>query len=145
MSEEIGLKEFKALTNELIDLRETKEKMEENLSQVNKLIDEINQKLIAYMEEAQIDNFQTDRGKFVLSEHFSVRIPREPNDVEAFLAHVKERGDLDAVLKINSQSLNAWYKREMEAYNEKHDDFNFSVPGIEKPEVYQRISFRSRK
>lgn len=87
-----------------------------------------------------------DFGSHTLStvEKFSYKTPKTPHAKDELYAYLKARGVYDDLISVNSQTLNAFVKREMEiALEEGKTDF--SIPGLEEPTLYKTLSLRGKK
>ena len=75
---------------------------------------------------------------------FSVKIPKDPESKERLFGWIKDHKGEDVLrnmISINSQTLNSFYKAELEVAKEK-GDVDWVLPGIETPEVYYTLNMR---
>lgn len=88
-----------------------------------------------------MQSYKSPHGTCSLSFRTSVKIPRTAEDREAFFSYLKSKGLYDTMIGVNSQTLNSFYKSEIEAAKER-GDADFNVPGISEISVNQILSFR---
>lgn len=81
-------------------------------------------------------------GTVSISRRPVVRVPKDIEDKKLFFNYLKERG-LDVELTtVNHQTLNSFYKEELEAYS---GEGVFEVPGIREVESMEVLSLRKSK
>lgn len=121
-----------------------KEALKPEADKLKALEDEILKRL----ELLEMDKFPLKgHGTFFLKSNFSVKVPKVDDDRAAFFAYLKEQGIFDSMITVNSATLNAWYKQEMDAITERAAkgedvDPDFKIPGIEEPKPYNQLQFR---
>lgn len=102
---------------------------------------EIQNKIMEIMKDQQITSLKHARGTVIMNARFTVKTPKEKEDKEAFFEYLKSKGMYDDMVSVNSQTLNSWYKEEMEAAK-REGNFGFKIPGIGDPTAFEYISFR---
>ena len=100
-------------------------------------------KVLAHLEMFGKDRYQAASGMLSVVNKFSYKIPRTTEDREKFFQYLKEKGHYDSLISVNSQTLNAYCKEEMEAAA-LSGNIDFSLPGISEPTHYQRIQVRKK-
>lgn len=140
------LAEVKELTQDLWQLRETKEDVKKDLESLQRRIDEIEGKLISILDAADMDRFDGDDCTVYLQEKTSVRIPKDPEAKREFFDYLKHRGEdlFSSMVTVNSQTLNAWY-REQEQLALERGELELRIPGLGEPSRYQQLSVRKRR
>lgn len=84
------------------------------------------------------DGWDSKYGKVEIRKRTSVKTPKTEEDKRALFAWLEEKGIFWSTTSVNSQTLNALYKAEFEAGNDK-------IPGIGEPEVYSTVILKPSK
>lgn len=101
----------------------------------------VEHELLKEMEKTGISKFSLDGvGTIFQRETMSVKTPKAPEEKEAFFQYLKNIGEYDALITVNSQSLNSWFRMKQEAAKERGEVF--SPPGLELPTTFKQISIR---
>lgn len=83
------------------------------------------------LEGLGLDKFHTASGTFSYTYSETWRVPKTPEQREAFFNYLKEKGIYDEMVSVNSNSLNSFAKtEEQNALDE--GNFDFRIPGLEK-------------
>jgi len=140
----IDLKAFNALCKETWEQRIHAEKLAAEVKEENKKLEEMKAKVLAYMEEAGIENHKVPGfGLLYEKVDFSVRIP-QGDEKQKFFNYLKRKGHFETLATVNHATLNSWYKEQMElAINEGKKDF--IVPGIEEPKHRKSLVMKRGK
>lgn len=139
---EVTLKEFENLCQELFQLREEKEAIERTLKAKNAEIDKLQSTILLHMKDLEKTSYDSAKGKLVVTTRFTVTTPKGEAKDE-FFSYLKERGVFEDLVSVNSQTLNAWYKQEMEVARET-GNFDFQIPGIGEPTAYEQVMLRKK-
>jgi len=102
---------------------------------------QLEQQLIQILVENELQNFRGTDGLVSLAAKTSVKTPKTPADREAFFNYLKSEGIYDALVSVNSSSLNALYKEKFAAAVES-GDIDFKIPGLNEVTITQSLSFR---
>lgn len=109
------------------------------LEELGGLLEADKRKMIEFMTEANLTNFKTPRGQIVLNRKFTVPTPKG-DDLDIFLGSLAP--EVARTLRtVNYQTLNSWYKTEMENAKER-GDFDWRPPGLQEPTVQEYLSVR---
>lgn len=79
----------------------------------------------------------------LLGERTSVKTPKNNAERELFFEYLKEKGVYEDLRTVNSQSLNAFYKSELELALGR-GELDFSIPGITEVLVVPKLSLRKK-
>lgn len=124
------ISELQNLCKDVFAQREVTDQAKKIYSEENEKLEALEAKLLAALEENKLKSFQSEFGKIETRQRMSVKIPQAENR-ELFFNYLKEKGQFDALITVNSATLNSWYKQENEnAINNKK---MFYVPGLEMP------------
>ena len=97
------------------------------------------------MEAAEIDKFNVpEHGTIYRQKKFSIKVPKDPTAKQALFDYIEaEKGEdvLHNMTSINSQTLNSFYKEELELAKERQD-VDWKLPGIGEPSVYYDMGMR---
>lgn len=101
--------------------------------------DEVRHTIMQELEEQGVSSFKGNAGTVTIAERFAVKMPVDP-DVKGELAgYLRDKGAFEALWTINYQSLNSWFKAEMDAAKEA--GVYLDVPGLE-PKSDKFLQFR---
>ena len=141
----ITVAEIEALAKQLADKRIECDELKKPLTQANKELEELEQKVVSSLKEIGKDSYKSEFGTITRVEKWRVNLPQGEDKLK-FFDFLKERGMYDSMATINSNTLNSFFMEEWE--NAKKSDpetaLNFSLPGISEPKVYETLSFRKK-
>ena len=121
------------------------------------VIDEISKKRkiedekLQNLEEALIEtlhgidktSYQSSAGTFSISHRMFVKLPADEQARAMFYGYLKEKGLFEKLISVNSNTLNSFYREEMNAAKEA--GAQFEIPGIDTPTMGETLSFRKAK
>lgn len=126
----VTVEQLKLKCERAFDLRSEVDMKKAELSAIQKDLDEIENEIVAVLEELGLKSFKSSTGTVETRVRQSVKVPQGDGRQE-FFNYLKDRGLFDSLITVNSQTLNAWYKQETEiAQQEKR---MLVVPGLEMP------------
>lgn len=140
MSDEITLAEMKDLCGKILEAREKENAATEVAEELGRQTTALEMKFIDQLEKIGEKSFKAHGMNFIKTEKFSVRTP-QGDDKIAFMNHLKEIGQFDAMITVNSATLNSWYKSEIE--KAKAENEVCVVPGLDMP--VSRVTLAVRK
>lgn len=140
---DVTLKELTQLCKDLKEKREDKTKAEKVVSNINSEIAKVQGKVIEYLTEYGMKNFSGEFGTVTRTKRYSVRQPNTPEKKEAFYKYLKERGDFENLISVNSRTLASYVKQEIEAKKED-GQYDWVPPGIDTPETVETLSIRKK-
>lgn len=111
-----------------------------------KRLEDLENLILQTLADHDMSSYKSPNGTVVRSLRYSVRTPKSLEEKTAFfewLNRAKGREVYWNYVTINSQSLNAFYKAEMEAAKES-GDFDFKIPGLAEPEASPVLSRRKK-
>lgn len=133
-AKDFSLVEMDMMCEELYGLRAEVEEIEKTVSEKNKRVEELKAKILGVLEETGRDRYSTSKGLISIREIETVKVENK-DELIKFLA---EKDSIN-LLSMNHQTLQAWYKSQKEAAEDK---LNFSLPGIGEPKVFKTITMR---
>lgn len=141
MTTEITISDFNALCGKLwakrLDYDEAKKLSNKKYEELK----EIEEKVLAYLQNNELDNFAGSACKVSIVNKFSVRVPTG-DDLREFASWYEQKngaGSALEILSVNSQRINAYYKQEVENAILRND-MDFKIPGISEPKIIQTLS-----
>jgi hypothetical protein len=127
------------LQDEILDLQVKYDTVKQGLEEVGADLDGKKRQMIEMMATAHLTNFKTPRGQIILNRKFTVPTPKG-DDLHAFLGSLPDevrRG----LITVNYQTLNGWYKAEMDAAKER-GDFDWKPAGLQEPTFAEYLSVK---
>lgn len=134
--------ELNAICQKAFELREIIDDIKENLKEAQENYDSVENELLDMLDALGLKSFKSPLGSVETRRRESVKIPQGPAKDE-FFNYLKERGQFDALITVNSQTLNSWYKEESaEAIkNQKM----LVIPGLEAPTMMMSLALKKNK
>lgn len=127
--------------------REEKSAQEEIVSKLSAELEELNERAVLMLQELGKTSYPAEAGRMQCREEWSVKQPETEEDREKFHGWLKEKGIYEKVLSINSQTLKALYKQELEAVKASGDPIaalDFQLPGIKEAKCFVKLSFTKK-
>lgn len=143
MNEETTIKELELLCEQAYCARVDVDQLEEAVKEKRSKLDELNAKILLLLEAHGKTSWQTPLASFDIRERTSVKTPKTMEDKAALFKWLQEKQIFWETCSVNSQTLNALYKGELEAAAQEGREF--SVPGIGDPEVFRQIVIRKKR
>lgn len=83
--------------------------------------------------------------KLHVRKSLSFKTPKDPESKKRFFEYLKQKGEdvFWSYITVNSQSLNAFCKKEIEVHNDQGDQV-FNVPGIDTPTHYEKVILQNK-
>ena len=140
--ESVTLEELDLLCRDYASKRKELETLQAECKERDKELYEKELKIQAYLEQSNKTKYSVDGiGTFNVVNRFTYKIPRTPEAKEKFFTYLKGLGVYDDLINVNSQTLNAFCKEQMEKARDAQD-FNFTVPGLEEPTLSKKVQLR---
>lgn len=135
------LKDFELLSQLAFSLRREVDHYEDLANAKKAELTQLQLKMQALLEEAELDSFKSSEGTIYINERKSFKIPVEPENRAAFFEYLKSQGAYDALVSVNSQTLNKFCNEEMDRAL-KNGDVTFKIPGIGDPAIFREVRMR---
>jgi hypothetical protein len=132
------------LCNTYAEQRKATELIKAQLSMANAKETELETKIIAVLSDFGKQSWKTEVGNFIISNRFSVKTPKTPEEKAQFFDYLREKGIFEDMVNINSQTLQGFYRAEMDAALDR-GEVNFRMPGIGEHSYVQTLSMRKGK
>lgn len=137
----VTITELEERALEIKKLRADRDEKKIIYNRANEEVDAKELEFMAKMEESEIASYRSKVGIFSLVGRTSVKFPQDLENRKLVEAWAREQGIFYELYSINSASLNALYKREKLAAEEKGELF-FRLPGISDPTISSYLSVR---
>lgn len=140
---EVTVLGLKILCDSLYKMRAEIDVMEDAVSVKKSQYKEIEAKVLEYLEQYSLSQFECELGKISVGKRFSVRQPATPQAKEAFFEYLKGKGDFENLISVNSKTLGSYVRAEIESAEAK-GDIGWIPPGLEAPERIPYLSLRKK-
>ena len=121
--------DMKAKREELDEVKDRKKILEGEFERLKK-------EIIEHLDNHDLKNFDFGEGKVIAVDKFNTRVV----DKYALAEFLKMKGMFEDLFTFNAQTMNSFYKVEMEA----SDDIDFTVPGMSEPTLYRNLQLRKK-
>ena len=145
--EELSLEGMKDFVGEMRELRKAYDAAKKLSNEAHEKYKEAEGKIIGALDSAGLKKFNVPGlGTAYTITKLTVKVPIDLASKRKLFDYMRERQGVDAtdnMISINHQTLNAYYKEELEACKAEGKDLK--VPGIEDPVERVSLGFRSDK
>lgn len=141
------LRELHGLMTHYLEVEALKEAAAKIVSAHNEKLDSLEGRILATLKAAKLKSARLEGlGTVTCRERTAVRVPKSMEEKKKFFEYLAEKGEevFLGTVTVNYQTLNGFYKDEMEAA-EKNGVFPFIVPGIEEPITTESMAFTKEK
>lgn len=142
--DEVTLAQFENLLHETYKLQDQVEEKEREAAEIKKHLEDRKAKLLAVFQKFEKTSYRISRGLAVRQKRFNVQMPKEPGPRLAFFEFLRQRKVFDDMVTVNHNTLNAFYKAEMETAV-KEGNMEFSLPGIGEPKYNEILVLRRNR
>lgn len=113
--------------------------LEEKRSEESKKLEAMKAEVTALMLDLGVKTMPFEGlGKLTVRKDFRVSMPKEPGAREQFFEYLKTKGLFEDLVSINHNTLNSFFKQEMEAAQES-GDLGFAIPGLGEPKMSEYV------
>lgn len=137
----ITIQQYENLIKEMAEEQDQIDQLKHQIKKHQEIVDDREKKLLAIMTEFNHTSYRSSWGMVVRSQRWSYKTPKTDDAKEAFYNYLRSKGLFDSMISVNSQTLNSFCKKEMEAAKEA-GDLDFEIPGLEEPTLSENISIR---
>lgn len=142
--ETITIDDMKAQVALIDKLRREEDEVRKIHKNATSKTEEAEARMLAMLEASNLKNFRSDDGLVSVGYRTSVRTPKTPEDRKALFDYLQKIGVYDQMITVNSQTLNSFYKEELEKAKEAGAD-DFEIPGLNEVTIAPILSFRRSK
>lgn len=104
-------------------------------------LDDLENKMIYMLKDAGLESFKSSMGTCTISNRTSVRIPQTVEDKLKLFEYLKQKNIFNELVGVNAQTLNSFYKSELEKAIERGDD-EWKLPGVGEPVITETLYVR---
>lgn len=139
---DIPMSEFEGLCKKAWEQKAKADALQEQADAESAELTLMKNKILSYMEKYDKTNHKVSGfGQFIVKEMFSVSMPKDPEKKEALFTYLKDKGQFEDLITINSATLNSYWKQELEeAKQEQRGDF--AIPGLDDFKSYKQLTMR---
>lgn len=127
----------------MYEFRDKVKKREAQLEREKAALSEMVESIKRTLEAGGLESFISRSCTVSVQQKTSVKVPKSPEQREAFFGYLKEAGAFDDLITVNSQTLNSWYNAEKETHDKENPE-PFAVPGLDDVSEYTTLSIRKR-
>ena len=144
VEDDLTLSQFEKLCVDLSDTRRKIDDIKNEKSALEQDYKELSEQIIVHLAALNKDKHHTAFGTISVSKRLTYKVPKSPEDREAFFDYLKAKGIFEDLITVNSQTLNGFAKQELEsAQLEGATEFN--IPGLGDPTLYESIKLTRKK
>lgn len=137
----ITVEDMNSKCKEIAVLRAEEAVISAQRKQILDKLDEAERQMIEMLAESGLNSYKSPFGQAIITHRTSVKTPKTPDERARFYQYLKERNLYETMITVNSQTLNAFYKGELEQARER-GDLDFKVPGINEVTIVPTLAFR---
>ena len=128
----------------IAELRDIEAELSASKKKITEELEALEMTAINALIEAGLKSYPAPSGMLTVTYRTSVKTPKTPEEKESFYSYLKDKGDYDNLISVNSMKLNSYYKEQMALAIERGDQ-DFKIPGIEGVTVTPGLSFTKPK
>lgn len=136
----ISVEDMKAQVTKIAELRAKEAAASQAKKMITEELEKEELKMVEMLEASDMTQFRTDEGLAYISYKTSIKVPKDEESRRLFFGQLKELGEFDQLITVNSMTLNSWYKAKFEEAREK--GIQFEAKGLAPPEITPSLSFR---
>ncbi len=108
-------------------------------------LDALEDKILEQLEVAGIKSYQAKAVTVTRAIRYTVTTPKTPEEKGAYFDWVRKKSEdlYWAQMSVNSQTLNSFYKEQMEIAKDA-GDMDFAIPGLSEPQAKPYLMRRKR-
>jgi hypothetical protein len=111
------------------------------VSKLNIEMARLEEQAMQYLKALDRKNYPTPFGTIYIAQNYQVKNPQTDADKAAMFTWMREKGIFDKYATVNNNSLKSLYKAEIEkvARENPEDALIFSIPGVERPTIFETV------
>lgn len=138
------IQELDAMVKKMFALRDEADELESKAKELKSECEMVKHKVMEILEATNRTNHETPgAGKVYTQTKYQVTFPKEPEKAAQFRQYILDNG-LDSMLTVNHQTLNSFYKQELERLGEAADPSSV-LPGVGAPEQHVVLAMKRGK
>jgi hypothetical protein len=136
--QDVTVVELKAMCAAVVSQRATVDAAQEIADKLSAECKGMEAKLVELMTKLDMKSFKDSGITFTRVDKMSINIPKGSARDE-FFAYLKEIGHFEALISVNSQTLNSWWKEEDAKAKSKGEPYAM-IPGLDMPTTRSILS-----
>ena len=141
--EAVTVAELSNACEQMYTLKAEIKDLEELIKAKQEIYSDIERRVLATFEANNLSNFECASGKVIRSNRVTVKQPATPEAKAEFFAYLKGKGIFEEMVSVNSKTLSAYVKREIEQA-ELDGKMGFVPPGLEAPARFEYVALRKK-
>lgn len=142
---EVTIAEVDALLATILEKEEAKEKLSEQVTELNKEIARLEAQATQYLKDLDREKYESPLAKVKIEQKWRVNLPADEAAKKELFEHLRKRGIFDKYATVNSNSLNSLYMADWEAAKEEGKGIEFYMPGIDAPKLFEKLNVKPIK
>jgi len=143
---DVTMQELDLLGQAIFKLKKEIEEQERFIDGRKETLNKMQGKMLSILERFGRTNYAIPgEGMLIKTERLTVTLPKTPEDRESFFKYLRDKGLFEDLVTVNSQTLNAFYKKEFEAAAQEGRAVGFKIPGISEPKTVVNLNVRKGK
>lgn len=139
--EGVTFQQIQVMIKEFSEAKAEYDEAKRKSTSAKEIMDNHGKRLLEVLKKHEVKSMPSPYGHVITSVRWSWKTPKEKSAREAFFGYLKEKELYEEMITVNSQSLNAFCKGELEAAKEE-GNFDFTIPGLDEPSLTETISLR---
>lgn len=136
------IEEMNDLIHQLGEAEAAVQVCKNELNALSAKAEEIRTTIFQTLVDAKMDKFAGTNGTVSVATRYQVKMPKDYAVKAELKDYLQKHDAFDAMWSINHQTLNSWFKAEMQ--NAQEDGVYLDIPGLE-PTSEQYLMFRRKK
>lgn len=137
----ITLAEFDELCAKAVAVKAKLDELEAEAKVYSKELEAAKGSILSYMKHFEKEKYVHGGATFYTQQRFTVSMPKSDEQRQEFFDYLKEREIFEETITVHSQTLNSFYKSEMEKAVEE-GNVDFKIPGLEEPKLVEILVIR---
>lgn len=142
-NKEITVKDMEELCEAIVAKRDESDKAAAAKKAIDDELFGLEQKAMSYLQQLELTSYKSKVCTVAHSVRYSFKTPKTPEQKAAFFEYLKQKGLYDTAVTVNSQWLNGFCKKEIEAETAA-GNLLFEIPGLDAPSSNEYLSVRGK-
>lgn len=141
---EFTVENLDSLCQRVWELRQVKDADKKRLEESLLQLEEAENDLLAALEKSEKDKWEINECKVSVTHRTSVKVPKELEQKRALFDYLREQGIFEELVNVNSQTLNAYYREQLEKKLEE-GDVTWTLPGVGEATTTKGLQVRKKQ
>ncbi len=140
----VTVQELDGLIEEMYDQQLATDAAETVFEAEKSTLSNMKARVLTILQQHNKPNYRTGRGLVSVTKRFTVAHPKDPAARAKFFEYLRGKGIFEDLVSVHSQTLNSYYKAEMDAAIAQGNT-DFSIPGVAEPKLVETLAMRKGK